>query len=837
MIKDLLKWVAPGAVTILGGTAAAVAMSSPAVLGTIEQEGRDALGVPELSWAHLANDGRHFILSGTTDSETNLALAMARVSSVPGIAAVDPSVTVAPLAKPYRLQVLVEDGAVKVLGNVPNAELEQRLGRLPGIQVADLSIRAGQPDETLWANAAEFLVAQAAQIGTGTLTLSDLTLNADATAKTARGFGYLEQALTSLPDGLHPGKIVVHPAAASPYEWHAIFDGKRIAISGYAPDEASVERWRTADVSGVPIATGLALASGAPRNFEQTTALLIRQLSQLQSGEASIVDGTVKLDGVPPSYEVAQAVTNAMSGTGSIVTLAPPPVSDYWVSVTRQPGGVLVFDGYVPDEATRTAFSEVANADTSYLKFGSGAPTGFRASVEFGLRLLGEMSEGRIALRGNALSVSGIAATPAAYKSIMTKLDADRPQSVEVGQVELQAPSAKQYDFTAERSADGKVRLTGMMPSVEVQKQLLAVVGPDATADATFASGQPDDFLASASQALGFLRWLKAGSVHFDGTSWTISGQPNSAIDQGSIESEFAVRKLAQAGWQLQLSPAPAVEAASAPYTWSAEKLADGRFTVTGQVPAKSLQSYLAVHLKSVDDQSKITEGAPEGFANAVRSATDILLTLETGVVAFDGTAWTVEGDVADDATQKSATDAAATQLAAEASIVVKAALATAEAPAASTPIAVAPATEPAAVAPAAAPASQAGTGDVALCRQELTDLSGRNAILFQSGAAIIADGAESELDGFAATLAKCPGALINVEGHTDSDGDHQRNLALSVARAEAVVNALVQRGVSPDRLYAVGYGDSRPIADNATQDGKRSNRRIVVTVRDGGEN
>jgi outer membrane protein OmpA-like peptidoglycan-associated protein len=73
----------------------------------------------------------------------------------------------------------------------------------------------------------------------------------------------------------------------------------------------------------------------------------------------------------------------------------------------------------------------------------------------------------------------------------------------------------------------------------------------------------------------------------------------------------------------------------------------------------------------------------------------------------------------------------------------------------------------------------------------------------------------------------------VEVEGHTDSDGDDQANLALSVSRAEAVVDALIERGVSPDRLYAVGYGESLPIASNETKAGKQANRRIAFTLSD----
>jgi outer membrane protein OmpA-like peptidoglycan-associated protein len=71
----------------------------------------------------------------------------------------------------------------------------------------------------------------------------------------------------------------------------------------------------------------------------------------------------------------------------------------------------------------------------------------------------------------------------------------------------------------------------------------------------------------------------------------------------------------------------------------------------------------------------------------------------------------------------------------------------------------------------------------------------------------------------------------VEVEGHTDADGDDQLNLALSVARAEAVIEALLARDVAAERLYALGYGETSPISNNDTPEGKRLNRRIVVKV------
>ena len=77
------------------------------------------------------------------------------------------------------------------------------------------------------------------------------------------------------------------------------------------------------------------------------------------------------------------------------------------------------------------------------------------------------------------------------------------------------------------------------------------------------------------------------------------------------------------------------------------------------------------------------------------------------------------------------------------------------------------------------------------------------------------------------------PEATVNVEGHTDSDGEADANLALSVARAEAVVDQLILRSVGPERLYAIGYGESLPVESNDTRAGKQANRRIAFTLAD----
>jgi OOP family OmpA-OmpF porin len=80
--------------------------------------------------------------------------------------------------------------------------------------------------------------------------------------------------------------------------------------------------------------------------------------------------------------------------------------------------------------------------------------------------------------------------------------------------------------------------------------------------------------------------------------------------------------------------------------------------------------------------------------------------------------------------------------------------------------------------------------------------------------------------------LTKYPDTRAEIEGHTDDVGSDEMNQRLSQRRADAVVAYLVQTfDISPSRVTAVGYGESRPIADNATEAGKRANRRIGAIV------
>lgn len=103
--------------------------------------------------------------------------------------------------------------------------------------------------------------------------------------------------------------------------------------------------------------------------------------------------------------------------------------------------------------------------------------------------------------------------------------------------------------------------------------------------------------------------------------------------------------------------------------------------------------------------------------------------------------------------------------------------------------------------------------------------------ITFDTGKATIRASSFGVLEEAYAALQAYPHVRLIVEGHTDSVGSDSRNLTLSQARAEAVRVWFIQRGIAPDRLTALGYGESQPMADNGTTWGRAENRRIEFRI------
>ena len=112
------------------------------------------------------------------------------------------------------------------------------------------------------------------------------------------------------------------------------------------------------------------------------------------------------------------------------------------------------------------------------------------------------------------------------------------------------------------------------------------------------------------------------------------------------------------------------------------------------------------------------------------------------------------------------------------------------------------------------------------------------NSLLFDSGKAMLKKATSTELDHIRSVLRdKYAGKQVDVVGHTDSDpirktkDQWQDNLELSAQRALSVARYMIRKGMSEDKVRAVGCGESRPVASNASSAGKAKNRRVEIVV------
>lgn len=105
-------------------------------------------------------------------------------------------------------------------------------------------------------------------------------------------------------------------------------------------------------------------------------------------------------------------------------------------------------------------------------------------------------------------------------------------------------------------------------------------------------------------------------------------------------------------------------------------------------------------------------------------------------------------------------------------------------------------------------------------------------AVFFSTGSDNIKPSSYPILSAVAAALKNTPNvSMLQVQGHTDADGEEDDNLALSIRRARSVKSYLISQGISAERLNSVGFGETRPINTEQTQEAQKANRRVEFVI------
>jgi OOP family OmpA-OmpF porin len=199
-------------------------------------------------------------------------------------------------------------------------------------------------------------------------------------------------------------------------------------------------------------------------------------------------------------------------------------------------------------------------------------------------------------------------------------------------------------------------------------------------------------------------------------------------------------------------------------------------------------------------DNTQVTPGAPREFGKTVNTVLKELSRLGSGNAKITGTNAEISGSAFSD----QAASAIKTALASVPGFHVKADVAT-------------------------APVTSLDPAD---CQKLFKNLLDRAQIQFETGSANIEADSTGLLDHLVGVARRCPSATFQVAGYTDSEGNPDINMALSKRRAETVAKYLVSEGIVTDRVTAVGFGASDPIASNDTEEGRAKNRRIEITTK-----
>lgn len=367
-------------------------------------------------------------------------------------------------------------------------------------------------------------------------------------------------------------------------------------------------------------------------------------------------------------------------------------------------------------------------------------------------------------------------------------------------------PEAKPFVWTAERNVS-RVTISGNVALPAARARLMdsaraTANGVEVLDQMSYARGAPPRFDTAALLLIEQFGKLREGKITISDTSVRLAGI---ARDLGGRESIAAALKNLPEGFTVAENAITAP-----PYVFQVNKdPVAGTLTFNGYVPDNNVHAALIAtaerkFLKNkIIDNLKSSVGAPPSFAGAATAALGALSRLSTGSLTLSDREVKLAGDAF--------YDVAAEQIKSELS---------AELPKgwrAESEITTKPA---------------ASAVDATVCQQLFSDLLGVGRISFVSGSAEIDKDSRGLLDRLVEIALRCPSASLEIVGHTDSDGNENANMALSERRAQAVVEFLQKAGLPAERLRALGFGQTLPVASNDTPEGKAQNRRIEFVVR-----
>lgn len=479
--------------------------------------------------------------------------------------------------------------------------------------------------------------------------------------------------------------------------------------------------------------------------------------------------------------------------------------------------------GYVPNDATRKAILALAKSSfprftvEDAMKLARGAPPRdtWMGAVEFALKTLTHVKNGVAELEGTSLSLAGSANDPASYKAAKAALSGSLPRSVKLKTDGVKLPLVNPYTWSVQLQ-QGQAVLSGHVPSEQGRTQLAnvakAAFGSRPVTDRTeLADGAPDGFVPAATEAIRELAKLEDGHAELRGAQMNFAGM--AATDQVAEGVRKTLKEKLPAS--IKATDAIKFKAASVPTVDQYRTSVDATslaVVLTGFAPSDAAKSLLAETVKArlpnrkIDNRIVVANGAPAGWQSCMQYGLAGLGRVGSGKIEMMRAKLALRAETGDEELQKALPGELGLAVGNVCELDAQIKLTSAEV--------------------------AAKKQDRDRCQDQLVGVVTAGVILFERASAELSSASNATLDEIGRALKACPDGVIEIEGHTDSDGDGGANQRLSEKRADSVRQYLTGAGIGADRLTTVGYGADKPVAPNDTAENMARNRRIEFNVK-----
>ena len=569
----------------------------------------------------------------------------------------------------------------------------------------------------------------------------------------------------------------------------------------------AVERWSAQDVRRVFLLEGIDFAEIETDGLQvvltgtaATEAMRFRALTVA----GQVVDSARIVD----ALEVADA--------------AAIPAPRFGVEMLRNASGVSLI-GLVPADQDRealiAALEEATGDPVSDLLQDADwpAPSGWDDALEFAVDAVGRLDRSKVSVASNRVAVTAAAASDLARTAAERALTADTPAGMRLS-LAISAPRPVLTPFVLRFSLqDGEGRFGACSAGDEDQVDRITAAAEEAGhaghVSCTLGLGAPSPrWGTAAALAIAAVGDLGGGQVALADAAVTLvapEGTDQALFDRVIGRLQEDLPPIFELTAERPQPPDPDAPPAVAEVV--ATLSPEGEARVAGVLPderaRETVRSVAQARLGSGTDFAvRTADGLPGGWPLRVLAGIDALGLLDSGSLRITEDAIELTGLTGNASAREEIAALVAGRLGGEARLTL-------------------------AVEYVETLDPEAGLPTPEECLARIRAANEARKITFAPGSADMEAGGIRTVAEIAEIVEGCPPLRLEVAGHTDSQGREEMNLDLSQRRAEAVVTALIERRATNADLFAQGYGETDPIADNDTADGREENRRIAFTL------